>query len=33
MKDYKNIFLGDQIRNGQEEEVKGGGKDQLRVFL
>ena len=23
MKDYKNIFLGDQIRNGQEEEVKG----------
>jgi hypothetical protein len=23
MKDYKNIFLGDQIRNGHEEEVKG----------
>ncbi len=23
MKDYKNIFLGAQLRNGQEEEVKG----------
>ena len=23
MKDYKNIFLGEQLRNGQEEEVKG----------
>jgi hypothetical protein len=23
MKDYKNIFLGDQLRNGHEEEVNG----------
>ena len=23
MKDYKNIFLGEQLRNGKEEEVKG----------